>query len=516
MMSRGSRKGVSVVAIIAVFFGLVAAWVWNDSIADGKQADRDDLDLFLDASSAGWAEVTSQFFTVPEIAAQTIGALADQMETPEEQLALLAETIRRQPNIDSAYIGYPDGSFFFVGRSDEEVPGGFRTRMISIKDGERSVELGWTDGSLRTIRAESDPTDDYDPRLRPWYEPVAAGEERFWTAPYVFSSSQQPGITHSMAVRGGDGSVRAVVGIDIRLSAVNEFLEELSPGDNGIALVINERGQIIAESSMDVGDLVLEETGGPLTLFESPELLRLVDKLGQDDSNTVLERSADGLRTTVVRQAGSSERWYVAVRASDADFINSETASNAFEVFAVAVTVAAAIATLGLAVLRYLGGLKQDAEIDELTGIYNRRAVKRALAAALENSSEPTHVGIIDLDNFKGINDEHGHQIGDRVLAIVADRLQQFAGEYSATPGRLGGDEFVVIVGGDEPDWSQLNARLSKPVWVGELKLVVTASIGATSSTGPGSSDIEAMLGAADHVLFDAKRHGGDNFRTVS
>ncbi len=514
-MSRGNRKGVTVVALIAVLFGILAAWAWSGNISANQREDRDDLELFLDASSAGWAEVTSQFFTVPEVAAQTIGALVGQMDGPEEQLALLAETIRRQPNLDAAYIGYPDGSFFFVARSDEFVPDGFRTRMISIDDDERSVELGWTDGNLKKIETKPDPLDVYDPRLRPWYEPLAQGEDRFWTPPYIFESSQQPGITHSTVVSGPDGELAAVVGIDMRLSAVNQFLEELSPGANGIALVVDGAGQIIAESSMDVGDVVVENSDGALALLESPELLGLVDQLDVADAGTALDRSSDGLRTTVVRRAGASEQWYVAVRALDEDFISEDTASDAFEVFAVAVTGAAAAAALGWGVLRYMGGLKSEAETDELTGIFNRRGVKRELQAMLHRSPESVHLAIIDLDDFKGVNDKHGHQVGDEVLTTIAARLEHFAALSGAAAGRLGGDEFVVVAEGAMPDWAWLNTRLAEPVVVGDRELAVTASIGVTQSTQGAADEIETLLGAADHGLFDAKRQGGDSFRAV-
>ena len=512
-MSQDRNKRVGAVFLVAVLLGGLAAWTWAGSISASQREERDDLDLFLDASSAGWAQVTSEFFMAHEVAAQTIGSLAEHMETTEEQLALLAETIRRRGSLDAAYIGYPDGSFFFVARSDEAAAGGFRTRVISFDGDERQVELTWTDGALDPLRSELDSEDTYDPRQRPWYVPIDGGADWFWTAPYVFASSQQPGITYSTPVVGDNGELVAVVGIDIRLTEVTEFLDEFSPGTNGIALVVDGGGQVVAESSMDVGDFETEAIDGSLALSQSPELRALVDQLSSQEPGTVRDRSSDGVRTTIVRPAGARGEWYLAVQALDEDFLNDETASNAFAAFAVGVTMTGFVGALGYAVLRYLVGLKQEAEIDELTGIYNRRAIKRELQALLGRSKQPLHVAIIDLDNFKSINDEYGHPVGDQVLASMANRLEHFSRINDTIIGRLGGDEFVVFGEGKSPDWSWLNELLAESTTVNGLDLKVTASIGVARCAPTESPDIEELFGAADRLLFDAKRQGGDGFR---
>lgn len=503
------------VALVAIFCGVLAGWLWAESISTSRGEDRDDLDLFLDASSAGWAEVTNQFFLVPEVAAQTAGALSLQMDSSEDQLALLAETIRQRPNLDSAYIGYPDGQFYFVARSDAGAPGGFRTRVITIVDGVRQVELTWTDAALDVVSAESDPDDTYDPRARPWYLPIDDGEDRNWTAPYVFASSQQPGITHSRAVRSATGEITAVVGIDIRLSQVNGFLEELSPGENGSALVIDETGLVIAESSMDIIDLAPTDGSGTVNLSQSSDLAQLVREFVDSDNDTVRGRSDDGFRTTIVRAAGARDEWYLAVSALDDDFLTDETASNAFETFAVGVTVAAAFAALGYAMQRYLVGLKSDAEIDDLTGVYNRRAVKRDLRNLLSRAKRSVHVAIVDLDNFKSINDDHGHAAGDRVLVVLSSRMNEFGAIADVTVGRLGGDEFVIFGEGDSPDWSLLNEQLAVPIDLGDQQFVVTASIGVAESSALPDEEIEDLFRAADHLLFDAKRLGGNQHRVA-
>lgn len=513
-MYRGRGKRVWVVLVVAATLGMLAAWAWAGTISSRERAARDDLDLFLEASSAGWAQVTNQFFTVPEVAARTIGSLSASTESVDERIALLAEVIRGHESLDAAFLAYPDGSFDFVARSDEASTGGFRTRIISFADGVRRVDIGHTDASLRTVQSSVDPTDAYDPRQRPWFTPIAAGADRHWTTPYVFASSGQPGITHSAPVHDGNGDLVAVAGVDIRLAEVSDFLDELRPRANGAALLVDDRGQVIAESAGSAADAAETDSAGgvPLSLDRSPELAGLVAELDPAGDTTVLERADDGTHTTIVRPAGARDEWYLAVRALDDDFLVSETASNAFSIFAIGSTVAAIAAAAGLVLVRRLTGLEQEAEIDELTGIYNRRAVKRELRRLLDTATAPIHVAIIDLDDFKRINDLHGHPTGDAVLSTVAARLRDFALACGTAVGRLGGDEFIVMGEGEIADWTALSDALAVPILHGDEELVVTASIGVARLSADQDPEIEDLFRAADHLLFDVKRRGGAGF----
>jgi len=512
-MSEDRRKGLAAVALIAVLLGVFGSWLWSGRISAAQREERDDLDLFLDAASAGWAEVTRQFFEVPESGVQTIGALLPQTETGDEQLNLLAQVMRAAPDVDAAYIGFPDGEFYFVARSDDAAPGGFRTRVISLDTGVREVTVSWTDSEFGIIESEVDTEDVFDPRQRPWFTPIADGQDQNWTSPYVFSSSQEPGITHSVAVQDDTGELVAVVGMDISLSQLGDFLTELRPRENGEALVVTRDGEIIAGSSMDVGALEEDASSGELALTQSSELLDLLATIDDTKTMTVRGRSDDGIRTTVLRPASAGDDWYLAVQALDEDFISDDSASNAFETFAVGLTTAAATALAGLLVLRYLFGLKEDAERDELTGVMNRRAVKRELRALLPRAKRSVHLAIVDLDDFKRINDEHGHSVGDRVLRSAADQMQEFATSADMRVGRLGGDEFILF--GEDPtaDWPELVTRIARPTMVDERPYVVTASVGVAVAGPKSGRDLEALLGAADRLLFEAKRGGGASHR---
>ncbi|MET0460230.1 MAG: diguanylate cyclase, partial [Ilumatobacteraceae bacterium] len=146
---------------------------------------------------------------------------------------------------------------------------------------------------------------------------------------------------------------------------------------------------------------------------------------------------------------------------------------------------------------------------DELTGLPNRRALMAALDSRLA-AHQPTSVIFLDLDGFKLVNDTHGHDVGDKLLAAFAERLVGAVreGDFVA---RLGGDEFVVVA---RPDHSEGLARrvvedLARPFLLAGLEAAVGVSAGVTNfdSTGP-LQQSEGLLHQADQAMYEAKRRG--------
>ena len=156
--------------------------------------------------------------------------------------------------------------------------------------------------------------------------------------------------------------------------------------------------------------------------------------------------------------------------------------------------------------------LTERAVRDPLTGLANRALLEERLRTALARdarSGDTTGVLFLDLDGFKGVNDRHGHAVGDAVLRAVAQRLVGVV-RPSDTVARLGGDEFVVLVEGASPEaLGRLSERLQEavvaPVRVGALSLEVGASVGSALSRG-GADDPAGLLSAADARMYEAKR----------
>jgi diguanylate cyclase (GGDEF)-like protein len=169
--------------------------------------------------------------------------------------------------------------------------------------------------------------------------------------------------------------------------------------------------------------------------------------------------------------------------------------------------------------LRELATLKEReaqmqrlADRDSLTGLYNRRRVQELLESTLaEAARQWQRVGLlfIDLNGFKGINDEYGHAAGDKVLTTAAKRILARV-RTGDIVGRYGGDEFVVILPG-VPDAAAvtrvaqtIRERMALPYRVEGVESHLTAAIGESLYPYDGKS-AEALLKRADQAMYRLK-----------
>ena len=160
--------------------------------------------------------------------------------------------------------------------------------------------------------------------------------------------------------------------------------------------------------------------------------------------------------------------------------------------------------------------VQRQAVTDDLTGLYNHRRFQESLAYEVERARRfETGVGLImlDIDNFKAVNDRFGHQTGDRVLVAVADVLREVSREIDE-PARYGGEELAVVLPGTDLDGAYNLAErvregieaLRFPLEDGQ-PLRVTASCGVAAIPESGS-DPASLIAGADAALYVAKRAG--------
>jgi HAMP domain-containing protein len=184
-----------------------------------------------------------------EIAAVTLTGGA--LETPAELERYFGALLESNLSANGAFYGTVEGEFVYVSRSESGSSDGFRTKLISMAEGSRIVELVYRDSQFAVTGTELDPDDQYDPRERPWFQSATEESRTILTDPYVFFTSQRPGITAAAPVFGSDRSISGVVGVDIELSELSAFLGDLSLGENGSAFVFNPQGEVIALEDLD-------------------------------------------------------------------------------------------------------------------------------------------------------------------------------------------------------------------------------------------------------------------------
>jgi len=158
--------------------------------------------------------------------------------------------------------------------------------------------------------------------------------------------------------------------------------------------------------------------------------------------------------------------------------------------------------------------LEQAALTDALTGIQNRRYFDDALReylAEFGRIEKPIGLMILDLDHFKQINDNHGHNIGDEVLREVAKCLKDMT-RYHDVVARLGGEEFAVVAPNmDSELLLKLAERIRRAianlaVLSGNVRLKITTSVGLAVWDGRENADV--FFDRADKMLYEAKRLG--------
>jgi diguanylate cyclase (GGDEF)-like protein/PAS domain S-box-containing protein len=159
--------------------------------------------------------------------------------------------------------------------------------------------------------------------------------------------------------------------------------------------------------------------------------------------------------------------------------------------------------------------LGQQSVRDMLTGVANRQHFQSKLDTLLEGAGPDTSITLlhIGLDAFAIVNSGLGHQVGDRVLQVVANELRSIVADQNAVVGRVGGDEFAILIENtpDTPHYQHLideiNKRLAEPTFIGEVGVAVCASIGVAQHTGRAHGRLD-LLRAANSTMRRAKAVG--------
>jgi len=173
---------------------------------------------------------------------------------------------------------------------------------------------------------------------------------------------------------------------------------------------------------------------------------------------------------------------------------------------------------VGSRVVQYQQHLEHQALVDSLTGLFNRGAFERKMEEEFERAQRyhhPLSMLLLDVDNFKVVNDTYGHHWGDEVLKKIADLLKSKT-RRSDYPARFGGEEFVLIL----PETDLENALSVEAKVHAEIKAAtlgtksrsfsITVSAGVSSTCNKQYSNWQELLEDADQALYLAKSRGKD------
>lgn len=282
--------------------------------------------------------------------------------------------------------------------------------------------------------------------------------------------------------------------------------------------IVSSTGKVVSGKTPDQFDLDIFDVLSDLTFEQSSaETMRADFTAGKQGFSVY---SAGGVVHYCTYGPIETNDWYVVVTVAEGT-LRGKLAN--LEQYGLRLTVELVVIMLGLLCVVVVSRLReqrkvraileQAARMDGLTGVYNRKAIEEAITQSISEAGENASATllVIDLDDFKKINDEGGHLWGDVVLRECASRLQDAFGSAGIV-GRIGGDEFIVYLPGD---WDvdrveeKVNA-LIRDFYVltdeGERKKI-SISIGMAHA-GPEKSSFLSLYQAADAALYRAKQTG--------
>ena len=440
--------------------------------------------------------------------------------------------IRVNTNFSGMYFGWNNGDFLYVTRSNpKDALSPFLTKVITKNsEGIRETQLI----NRNRLFEETDrktKVAQYDPRTRPWFKAIEKGSI-MWTQPYIYHTSQLPGVTVSIPVVNAEGEALGVLGLDIEVSNLSNYLSKNVLSANSIALIATDDDRMVAHTDLD---LILVPN-----LQDKKQQLATLKQMGDECIDTALQTlSAQGLsfvsdeiRDVDFQHEGQRHHavfnsynklgvnWTVVVISPESDFLSTIRNAQFWQI------VCAVIGSLLLTLLAFVVALKVLKPVKELqervlrnplTGLYNRRALDQIGVGLLKEShakGQTVSVAIIDIDLFKVINDTFGHSVGDEVLVSVSERMQQVLKKTDLLV-RYGGEEFVVLLfGADLATASTICERVKLSVKSSKILtqsggIPVTVSVGV-SEIQPDDDSYRAALDLADQALYIAKRNGRD------
>ena len=410
----------------------------------------------------------------------------------------------------------------------------------------------------------------YDPRTRPWYSAAKQSATPIWTSTYVDFRSKELVKTRARRVLDAQGNFQGVVATDLSMSQLNAFVRTLSLSKNGLAFIIERDGNLVASSRTPN---VTKDTSGASILVNASqsedELQNAVYKKikplisASDELTAARTLSFTGPNDETINLAVNRIRddadldWFMVVAMPQKDFMQGVD-QNVKRSIGIAALASLLAILIGYGVVYWVSrdlrkltsaakeiangkldtkievhrsdeiGVLADAfsdmlkrlRTDKLTQLVNREVIERSIdrriaSARRSKDTSPFAVLFIDLNNFKMVNDQFGHDAGDKALVEIASRFRQTT-RADDLVARYAGDEFVILINhvdsviAAEKVRKDLEARLREPLVSVDLsrlpKHVLTGGSIGMAIFNKASVSSSEMIKEADSDMYERKR----------
>jgi diguanylate cyclase (GGDEF)-like protein len=410
-----------------------------------------------------------------------------------EKRMSVATALNSNPN-NYIYYGNKAGQFLGVNRLDAST-----VEIREKRDAKSSRQFFQVSGNAGARQPSKTETTIYEPRDRPWYKQALDQRRQAWAPVYVDFFTGDLVTTRSMPVFDEQKQIEGVVGTDVSLRKLSEFVGNLSIPNNGVAVIVEPNGNLIATST---GEALFTGNGNAKRRVNAAESTneivrgtfeRFAGLLANDAPvNTPFTSQFETSQGTVIASLDAIRddaglRWFALVAVPRSQVMQGISGSMV-RAGIVAILAACIAVVVGLWILSWvardlrllteatkrireghigeslaiyrhdeIGDLARsfeqmhiDLQVDELTGVYNRETFVRLLDRTIREardggSMQNFSLLFIDMDKFKMVNDDLGHLAGDKMLKAVADRLRA-AVRNGDIVARYGGDEFVVML----------------------------------------------------------------------
>ncbi len=351
------------------------------------------------------------------------------------------------------------------------------------------------------------PDEGYVPAERIWYQEGLTRDYFGFGEPYVDVMTGE--VCVSASARVNNGPVESVVAADVYLDYASKVVADIAGGNIGYAFFVTGQSRIIladSNASMVGQPLHSEEN---VLLYQNVDRLLAQDRIGQQEAE-----GEDGSYITNIIHIEAVD-WYFVTCMSRREALRDLDRIQTI----MAATSAAACLLLVLVTFRsarQIALMAVRVKSDHLTGLLNRSGFRQAVKEAVAARPGQGVLIIMDLDNFKKINDKYGHPEGDVALKSFARQLEEFFNRSGDIIARFGGDEFAVFVGRSLTT-AEADGMLRK--FVDRVRETFEAeypgeglSVSAGAAFVPEKVVGEELYRQTDAALYEAKRNGKDRF----